>query len=97
MEGQLPAEPLPFVWCDFNACGWAGNGDESYYALDKKKLADLAASDGMRVFLYDEEEPGMILGCVALLRHVRVGALCGWRAEPVAGTWYRGPGPSMFP
>jgi len=95
MEGQLPIEPLPFVWCDFNACGWAGNGDESYYALDKKKLAALVAYDGMRVFLYDNEEPGMILGCVAQLRYVTVEAFSGWRAEPAAGTWYRGSSPSI--
>lgn len=97
MEGQLLTEPLPFVWCDFNACGWAGDGDESYYALDTKRLADLAAHDGMRVFLYDVEESGMILGCVAQLRHVTVGAFCGWRAESVAGSWYRGPSPPMLP
>jgi len=94
MQGQLPTQQMPFVWCDFNACGWAGNGDRSYYALDRDKLAAIDAHDGMLVFLYDEDEPGTILGCVAQLQHVTLGAFIGWRAKPISGTDYRGPRPA---
>jgi hypothetical protein len=91
MESSLPTQPLPFVWCDFNACGWAGNGDNSYYALHRETLAAIAPHDGMRVFLYDIDEPGTIFGCIAELRFVTLGAFSEWRAEPVAGTRYVGP------
>jgi len=94
MEGQLPTQQMPFVWCDFDACGWAGNGDKSYYALDRDKLAAITAREGMLVFLYDSDEPGTILGCVAQLQNVTLGSFSGWRAEPVAGTDYRGPEPA---
>ncbi|WNH46110.1 hypothetical protein [Xanthomonas hawaiiensis] len=94
MEGQLPTQHMPFVWCDFNACGWAGNGDRSYYALDRDKLAAINAHDGMLVFLYDADEPGAILGCVAQLQHVTLGAFVGWRAVRISGTDYRGPRPA---
>lgn len=95
MEGQLPQRQLPFMWCDFSACGWAGNGDNSYYALDKAALAAIGAHDGMLVFLYDTDGPGTIIGCIARLRYVTLGAFSGWRAEPVAGTGYRSPSPPI--
>jgi hypothetical protein len=94
MEGHLPTEPMPFVWGDFNACGWAGTGDESIYALDKDALAAIPARDGMEVFVWTGDEPNTILGCVATLQHITLGAFTGWRAVPVPGTFYRSPMPA---
>lgn len=45
----------------------------------------------MLVFLYDSDESGTILGRIGKLQHVTSGAFSGWRAEPIAGTEYRGP------
>ena len=94
MEGDLPTQQMPFVWGDLNACGWAGGGDESIYALDRDALAEIPARDGMPVFVWWEDEPGTILGCVANLEYITLGAFTGWRAVPVAGTFYRGPMPA---
>jgi hypothetical protein len=94
MEDHLPNRQMPFVWGDFNACGWAPGGDESIYALDKDALAAIPAKDGMAIFVWCEDEPDTILGCVATLEHITLGAFTGWRAVPVGGTFYRGPVPS---
>jgi hypothetical protein len=32
MDGFLPSQKMPCIWGDFNACGWAGDGDQSIYA-----------------------------------------------------------------
>ncbi|MCW1777601.1 hypothetical protein NB693_25225 [Pantoea ananatis] len=52
MEGHLPNRQMPFIWGDFNACGWAAGGDESIYALDKDALAAIPAKDGMAIFVW---------------------------------------------
>ena len=95
MEGLLPSEQLPAVWADFNACGWAGDGDTSYYALDQDALAAAQPANGKRVFLWDEDDPETILGCVGTLEYVTIGQFNGWRAVPVAGSLYRGPRPAF--
>ncbi len=93
---QPRAWELPFVECDFNAQGWSGDGDLCFYALDQGKLAVIGAHDGMSVFLYDIDEPGTILGYIAKLQRVASGSFCGWRAEPMEGTFYRGPMPDRL-
>jgi hypothetical protein len=46
----------PVVWCDFNACGWSGRPhDNCFYLLDQKRLAELGAKVGDKVFLYMED------------------------------------------
>jgi hypothetical protein len=93
MDGRLPTNPMPFVEADFNACGWAGDGDESIYALDKPTLDRISAKTGMTAFVWADDDPGEIFGFVAVLEHLTLGAFTGWRAKPVAGTFYRGPKP----
>ena len=97
MEDHLPTKPMPYIWGDFNARGWAGAGDESIYALDKEALAAIPATEGMQAFIWTDDEEGTILGCVATLQHITLGAFCGWRAQPVSGTFYRGPKPAHPP
>ena len=82
MEGQLPFPPIPFVEGDFNACGWAGNGDTSIYVLDKLALERICARNGMLAFIWADDDPGEILGHVAVLEHLTLGAFSGWRATP---------------
>ena len=96
MQGQSPSPSIPLVWCDFNACGWAGNGDSCYYALDRERLKEIAAHEDMQVFLYDVDEPGTIFGCVAKLEPWTHGTSSGWRAQPIPGTEYSGPEPAHF-
>jgi hypothetical protein len=86
---------MPFIWGDFNARGWAGNGDESIYALDRDALAAIPAANGMLAFVWGDDEPGTIFGYVAKLQFVTLGAYTGWRAEPIAGSFYRGPKPAF--
>jgi hypothetical protein len=93
MEGHLPTQPMPFISADFNACGWAGDGDESFYALDRDALVAIPAQDGMLAFVWSPDEPGTILGWVATLQHVTLGAFTGWRARPLPNSFYRGPIP----
>ena len=76
MNGQSPQ--LPFVWFDFNACGWVGNGDPGNCTLGRKPLAAIAARKGMRVFLYDTGEPGTIPGASLSFSGLRL-------ALPLAG------------
>jgi hypothetical protein len=97
MEGSSPIESTPAVWADFNARGWAGGSDTAFYALDPNALAEAQPEQGKRVFLWDEDEPDTILGCVAILEHVSFGQFTGWRAVPVEGAWYRGPKPAFVP
>jgi hypothetical protein len=86
--GDVPPEAsLPRVWCDFNACGWSGEpGDNCYYALDVGALAALGPAAGARVFVWDDEGGGEVIGCEGRLEPFRG----GWRVRPVAGTWFRG-------
>jgi hypothetical protein len=85
---------MPYIWGDFNACGWAGDGDKSIYALDRDALAAIPVTEGMLAFVWTDDEPGTILGSVATLQHVTLGAFSGWRAEPVPASSYRGPKPA---
>jgi hypothetical protein len=97
MEGLLPKQAMPFIEGDFNTCGWAENGDESIYiVLDRAALAAIPAKDGKLVFVWSDDDPGEIFGFVATLQHVTLGAFTGWRAQPVPGTFYRGPKPSLL-
>jgi hypothetical protein len=96
MEGHLPTQPMPFVEGDFNACGWAENGDESIYVLDRATLAAIPAKEGALVFVWSDDDSGEIFGFVATLQHVTLGAFAGWRAQPVPNTFYRGPKPAQL-
>ncbi len=96
MEGHLPAQSVPYIWGDFNACGWAGADDTSIYALERATLAAIPASEGMLAFIWMDDEDCTILGCVATLQHITLGAFTGWRARPVLGTSYRGPKPALL-
>jgi hypothetical protein len=93
MQGHLPSQAIPFIEGDFNACGWDGDGDESIYVLDHKALAVIPAREGILVFVWSDDGPAEIFGFVATLQHVTLGAFTGWRAQPVSGTFYRGPKP----
>ena len=93
MEGNLPTQAIPFIGGDFNACGWAENGDESIYVLDRTSLAAIPAKEGALVFVWSDDDPGEIFGFVATLQHVTLGAFTGWRANPIHNTFYRGPKP----
>jgi hypothetical protein len=95
MEGSLPAKQTPAVRADFNARGWAGAGDTALYVLDPGAVAAATAARGTRVFVWDEDEPGTILGCLAILEHVSIGCFTGWRAVPVPDSFYRGPKPAF--
>jgi hypothetical protein len=77
-------DSLPRIWCDFNACGWSGEeGDDCFYAFDRKALNAINPSVGMRVFIYDEDgDNGEIIGCVGQLEQFN----SGWRIRPV-GEW----------
>jgi hypothetical protein len=96
MEGKLPSEAFPFIEGDFNACGWAGNGDQSIYLVNKPTLERISAKAGMLVFVWSDDEVGTIFGYTAALEHVSIGAFSGWRAKPVPGTFYRGPKPAKL-
>jgi hypothetical protein len=94
MGGQLPLSPMPFIEGDFNACGWAGIGDASIYALNAlKKLNPVV---GMLVFVYADDGPGEIFGQVAVLEYITLDKFTGWRANPVKGMSYRGPKPHFL-
>ena len=95
MEGSLPTVEMPFVWADFNSCGWAGAGDDCFYALAKQTLDRISPVDGMSVFVWDDDGENEIIGCVARLERATLGAFAGWRARPISGTFYRGPKPSQ--
>ena len=97
MEGRPPSKEIPAVWADFNARGWAGAGDSAFYVLDPTTLALAQPTEGKRIFLWETDEPGTILGWVAALEHVTVGQFVGWRAVPVPDTFYRGPKPAFVP
>jgi hypothetical protein len=96
MEGSPPNEAVPFVWADFNARGWAGKPDDCLYALDRGALERIAPTPGLVVFVWDEDEPGSVLGCMATLEQAVVGSFSGWRARPIAGSFYRGPRPAAL-
>lgn len=86
---QLPETLPPRVGCDFNACGWSGEEDDDcFYVLDREDLRALPASDGLRVLLFEWEDPGCVLACLATLE--TWGG--GWRARPRSG-FYSGPTP----
>jgi hypothetical protein len=97
MEGHPPTAETPAVWADLNAQGWAGAGDTAFYVLDPTALALAQPEVGKRVFLWDHDEPGTVLGWIAVLEHVTVGQFTGWRAIPVPGSFYRGPKPALVP
>lgn len=94
MEGHLPSQAMPFVWGDFNAIGWAGDGDQSIYALDREALAAIPAKEGLLAFVWSDDEVDTILGYVATLHYITLGGFTGWRAVPVPGTFYRGSKPA---
>ncbi len=87
MASSIPDLSLPRLWCDFNACGWSGDaGDDCYYAFDKQALATLDPTEGMRVFIYDDDGDGNVMGCEGLIERHRD----SWRIRPDKGTWFQG-------
>ena len=83
------APSLPAVWCDFNACGWSGEPDDTcFYILNLDALAALRATPGTRIFIYmeDDLEGQQIVGCAATLERYRD----GWRARPDGTDYYYG-------
>jgi hypothetical protein len=82
-----PNASLPRISCDFNACGWSGAPDDDcYYAFDKQAVTALCPVDGMRVFIYDDNGDGSIIGCEARLERF----LDGWRIRPDKSSWFEG-------
>ena len=87
MAPSVPDMSLPRLRCDFNACGWSGDAaDDCYYAFDKQALATLDPSEGTRVFIYDDDGDGTVIGCEGLLERYQG----DWRIRPVKGTWFEG-------
>jgi hypothetical protein len=88
MNAEPPDASLPWVWCDFNACGWSGQaGDTCYYVLDRRTLDGLHPAEGMRVFVFDYEGAGEMVGCAGRLEWHNG----DWRVRPDEWTnWYRG-------
>ncbi len=84
------APSLPAVWCDFNACGWSGEPDDTcFYILDRNALAALRAGSGTRIFIYMENDVAgqQIVGCAATLEWYGD----GWRVRPDGTNSYGGP------
>ena len=87
MRSEPPDFSLPRVWCDFNACGWSGEPDDDcYYVFDKQEVAALQPAEGMKVFIYDDNGDGTIIGCEARLEIFRD----SWRMRPDKSTWFEG-------
>ena len=48
-----PHSKYPAVWCDFKACGFSGRPDDNcFYVLDQRRLRELGAKLGDKVFLF---------------------------------------------
>lgn len=87
MSDAAPDSVLPRVWCDFNACGWTGEpGDDCYYVLDMNTIEAHGLASGTRVFIWDDDGDGVIIGCEGQLEVFRD----SWRVRPAAGTWFQG-------
>jgi hypothetical protein len=82
---------LPRIWFDSNACGWSGEvGDACYYILRPKfLLPDLV---GRRVLIFMPEDDMDVVACEAIIEEIALRAGRTYRANPVEGTWYVGPG-----
>ena len=79
MNSSLSDVSIPKIWCDFNACGWSGApGDNCYYAFDQEALATLHLTEGMRLFIYDDDGVGGVVGCEARLESFNA----SWRIRP---------------
>ena len=79
----------PAVWCDFNACGWSGNEDDTcFYVLDQKRLVELGSKADDRVFLFmeDSADGRQITGVEGEL----VDAADGLIARPLNEEYYHG-------
>ena len=88
-----PKKSLPRVWCDFNSAGWSGDmDDECYYSFDEKTLAKARPRSGMRVFIYESGQNGLVMGCEAVVEHYQhpITDQVRWRLRPVADTGYLG-------
>jgi hypothetical protein len=63
---KLPHEALPRIRCDFNSVGWSGDEDDDcYYSFDDKALAAHKPRSGMVVFVFEDGQSGLIMGCQA--------------------------------
>jgi hypothetical protein len=98
IEGVAPPSSIPLLWCDFNAHGLSGEpGDECYYSLHRDELEKLNPTNGMLVFIYDDDlsrdKKPEIMGYIATLEQVTFRNALHWRACPDKTTCYRGPAP----
>jgi hypothetical protein len=88
-----PHQALPRIRCDFNSVGWSGEeDDECYYSFDEKALAAHRPRDGMRVFIFEDGQNGLIMGCQAELdtyNHPVTGQ-SKWRLRPIHETGFLG-------
>ena len=86
-KSEPPDTSLPWVECDFNACGWTGAaGDDCYYVFDEQALLRLGPVEGARLIIFADEGGGEVFGCEGRLE--RFGE--GWRVRPDPATWFRG-------
>jgi hypothetical protein len=87
MTEPLPTS-LPKIWCDFNACGWSGEpGDGCYYVFDERALLELGPIESMRLFVFDDDGDGDVIGCEGRLERWND----RWRVRPDEDTWFKGP------
>jgi len=87
MKSERSDDSLPRVWCDFNACGWSGAPDDDcYYAFDKEAVEALHPTEGMRLFIYDDDLDGEIFGWEGQLERFQD----SWRIRPDKSTFFRG-------
>ena len=84
---------LPRVRCDFNSAGWSGEDeDDCYYSFDQAALARARPRTGMRVFIYEDSQRDLVMGCEAELEEYPhpVTGETRWRLRPVPNTGYLG-------
>ena len=95
IEGQPPNDQVPIIWGDYNAIGLSGEPDDNcIYSLHRERLAELKPTEGLRVFVYEDDvtdngDPE-VFGYVCVLEEIDW-ATSRWRARPEESTWYRGP------
>lgn len=90
---KQPHDSLPRIRCDFNSVGWSGEeDDECYYSFDDKALTSARARDGMRVFIFEDGEGGLIMGCQAEVESYShpVTGQNKWRLRPIHETGFLG-------
>lgn len=89
-EGTLPPPNIFVIWCDFNARALSNEHDDNcFYSFDRQPFEGLDREEGLRIFIWDDYDDGVILGYVATLEKYP-NHVSGWRARPDEQTLYRG-------